>query len=485
MRLACLILCLGSLIARATPQPLTEINLISALRKGSPEIERIRAIDSLASFESATIDSKFETRAQLGYDYGSSNEDGLASFIPVYSPTKEASLSLIKPTPYGIQVGVKGFASSINTKSGVINDAARAGTKISLEMDLLRNLFGRSDLSEVHSARAKSQLMKIQAQLNENEFELEVRKLFWSLVANGYSLALSEELIKTAHAQLKDSVRRQKAGSADSGDVARNTALVQSRESSAYLFKYEREKLLSQMKKWVPALVDQDVQPQAKDLDATIREVLKCVDLITTAPWLRESDSDYFQLIAFAEKQAKAEERRAKTVGDWDLKLSSYYQQSGVGQGFGRAIDEYNEDKKDGYGVGLALTIPLEGTASKSEKARRQLVKDQYFSEVDKLRLKLHETHKEVVKALALLRFAAKAQNDNVEALEKSVASTQRKYRQARISLSQLVLDQDSLFNSQLQSIQTKLSVIHALYDYFKVANNSTCHLNKIAGSHN
>ncbi len=469
--------------AHSAIKPLTEVDLIKSLRLGSPELDRIRGASSQVDFESLTVQRKFETKGTVGYDYSTSNEDGMASFIPVYSPTKTVSVGVAKQTPYGVKVGVEGFANSINTKSGVINDAARAGTKVSLEIDLLKNLLGRMDLSELRSAKANSERARVLGELSRNEFELEVRKLFWSIVANGYSLQLSEALIATAKKQLQDSTRRLRAGNADQGDVARNTAMVQSRESSAYLFRYEREKLLGQLRKWVPALAEDELQPKANDLDTTIREVLKCVDQITANPKLKPTETDYYTMIDWAEKQFKAESRKAKATGDWDLKATSYYQQSGVDQGFGNAIDEYNTNKKDGYGFGVALTIPLEGTASKAENAHKRFVNDQLGSQVEIMRLKVQETHKEVVKALALLRDVARTQNANVEALEKSVSSTQRKYRQARISLTQLVSEQDTLFNSQLQVIQTKLSVIHALYDYFKVANHSSCHLNKMAGS--
>jgi hypothetical protein len=42
------------------------------------------------------------------------------------------------------------------------------------------------------------------------------------------------------------------------------------------------------------------------------------------------------------------------------------------------------------------------------------------------------------------------------------------------------VFEQDNLFRSQLEEIQTKLNVIYALYDYFKVFNNHSCELNRI-----
>lgn len=478
--LVVLLVALGASCDSEAETPVNEVQLLQMARQSSPNLKAIEAPATQSEMEKSLLDSKYETRANLSYDYSRSNEEGMASFMPVFSPTKNFSVGVEKATPYGVKLGVEGFGESINTSDGTINNAARTGARVRLEMDLLKNLFGRMDAAELRSQTLHSERQKVQSVLGKKEFELEVRKLYWALVANQESLELSEELVKSANTQLNDAVKKSRSGAADTGDVARNKALVQSRESSVYLFKYEKERLLSQLKQWIPSLVDKEVTFTDEDLEPTIRGVLGCVESITATSTVDEKESDYFKLIELAEKQYSAEKRKAKTTGDWDLKLTSYYQKSGVGEGFSNAYDRYQDTSQDGYGVGVAVSIPLEGNASKAERKQKAFVDQRFQSDIEITRLKIVETHKEVQKALRLLKDAAKAQQLNVTAMETSLKSMQRKYRQARINLSQLVYEQDTLFSSQLQSIQTKLAVIHALYDYFKIFNHHSCPLNEI-----
>lgn len=459
-----------------------EKNLLELARQSSPQIKALKARSTQAEFATSSLSTRYEARSHLSYNYASSNENGLAPFIPVFSPTRDLALGVSKKTPYGVTVLAEGFGESIHTRDGTINNAARSGTRLRVEIDLLKNLFGRVDASELRSSRLQSERARTQALLDQNEFELELRKLYWALIANDKSLTLSEQLVTSAQRQLNDSIRRSQAGAADQGDVARNQALLQSRQSSVYLFQYEKTQLEAQLRQWVPALTQTQIQlqPEGQSLTHTVRAVLACVDQIVSSPQPNEAESDYFKIIHLAENQHQQEQRLAQATGSWDLKLSSYYQQSGTGEGFGESRKDYSNHARDAYGVGVTLSIPIEGTSRQARKTHRLFVDQQFESDIATTRLRITENHRQVVKALQLLRDAAKAQQLNVTALETSLQSIQRKYRQARVDLSQLIFEQDTLFNSQLQEIQTKLMVIHALYDYFKIFNQHSCPLNKI-----
>jgi len=56
----------------------------------------------------------------------------------------------------------------------------------------------------------------------------------------------------------------------------------------------------------------------------------------------------------------------------------------------------------------------------------------------------------------------------------------QRKFNQARIPVSALILDQDALFSSDLSIVDTKLAVLNTLLDYIVVFTETPCSFNKI-----
>ena len=461
---------------------LTEKMIVEKGLESSPVIKGIRAQNASADLEKHQLEAGFETRANARYNYAESREDGLATFIPVFSPQRNVGLGLSKKLPVGMNVAVEAFGEQINAPSQGINNATRAGTRLSLEVDLLKNFFGRIDRNHRMSKASMMKKAEIQAGLDTKEFEMDIRKLYWSMVANKLSLQLSEQLVETARKQLRDAKGRARAGAADSGDVARSQAQIQSRESSVYLFQYEKEQLEFQLKKLAPWFSGKmvSVNPNPEDIDNAVRGVLSCVESITADKKAHPEYSDYFDVLELTKEVYSSERKQAEATGDWDLKLTSSVQWSGVDQGFSEAIDEYNNNSKDGYAVGLALSIPLEGDIAKAEAAQKRVVESNYSSQIQTLEQQIYETHIQVSKSLLLLQEAAGAIKKNVDNLQVSLKSSRRKYKQARISINEFVGEQDQLFSSQLNEISTKLAVIHALYDYFKVFNNHPCKLNSI-----
>ena len=342
------------------------------------------------------------------------------------------------------------------------------------------NFFGRVDRFKLREKQFAEKKADIQAKLNSKEFEMNLRKLYWSLVANQLSLDLSQQLVKSAKVQLNDAKKRSRAGAADSGDIARSRAQLLSRESSVYLFQYEKEQLEFELKKLVPAVVDKQFSVSPNGIDDAIRGVLACVKTITMDKNGRPDYSSYYSVIDLTQQQYEAERKQAEATGDWDVKLMAGLRASGVDAGYTASRDEFMNDPRDGHSVGLQISIPLEGDIRDAEVAQKRVVENKFKSEIRSLELQVEETHKQVSKSLVLLQEAAVALNSNVENLETSLKSTKRKYRQARVSINEMIIEQDQLFSSQLNEIATKLQVIHALYEYFKVYNSHPCPMNEI-----
>ncbi|NQY99409.1 MAG: TolC family protein [Bdellovibrionales bacterium] len=458
---------------------LNEKALLDMALSSSPVLQGIEAQNQLAQLEKSRLDAQYESRLNGEWSYAESREDGLASFIPVFSPERRAGLGLNKRLPVGMNVAVTGFQSQINA-GNVINAATRTGATVNLEVDLLKNFFGRIDRNALLEKESAAEKAELEAELGRKGLMMDVRKLYWSLVANQLSLNLSQQLVTSANKQLRDATKRSRAGAADKGDVARSRAQVLSRQSSVYLFQYEKEQLEYQLKKMVPALVDKKFAVSPDGIDDAVRGVLACVQSITKDQKGNPDYSSYYSVINLTQKQFEGQRKQAETTGDWDLKLTSAYQISEVQAASNSSGPEFDGDFQDGYSVGVQLSIPLEGDIHDAELAQKRLVEARFKSEIRNLELQVEETHKQVSKSLILLQEAASALNQNVINLKQSLGTTKRKYRQARISINEMIVEQDQLFSSQLNEIATKLQVIHALYEYFKVFNTHPCPLNEI-----
>ena len=73
-----------------------------------------------------------------------------------------------------------------------------------------------------------------------------------------------------------------------------------------------------------------------------------------------------------------------------------------------------------------------------------------------------------------------RSQKQNTLALEKRLQVQNRKFREARVSANDLILDQDALLNSNLTTISTQLEIINTIFDYLVVFTETPCEFNRI-----
>ena len=92
----------------------------------------------------------------------------------------------------------------------------------------------------------------------------------------------------------------------------------------------------------------------------------------------------------------------------------------------------------------------------------------------------LTNTHQQLVKVIRLLTDVVRAQKENTQALERRLVVQNRKFREARLSVNDLILDQDALLNSNLTTISTQLEIINTIFDYLVVFTETPCEFNRI-----
>jgi hypothetical protein len=55
-----------------------------------------------------------------------------------------------------------------------------------------------------------------------------------------------------------------------------------------------------------------------------------------------------------------------------------------------------------------------------------------------------------------------------------------KKYQQARVSINDLIQDQDALLRADLLTIETQLQVLNAVFDYLAIYTETPCAFNRI-----
>lgn len=457
---------------------LTENELIKRAKKTTPRSQQIQAQKQGAAAENFATRSQYDPKVDASYSYASSREDAIIQFAPVFQPQKLMNIGVSKNTSLGAKVSTNLFSQQISAPRVGINNATQVGVQLGLEIDIWKNIMGRLDRSQLQSASLNKQISDLKAEIDQHGFVLDMRKVFWSLIANEVSLNLSKQLVKTAEQQLNESKRKLREGLGDSGDVARNQAQLQSRESSVLVFSYQKEILISQLRSMIPELQSLPFtinRLEARDMEGRAQQ---CMAQIASQKKLNTNFSRYSEITALLDSKKEHDLRVARATDSFDVKLQAQYQASGVNGSYSDAYDRLTDEFKNGYQVGVALKIPLGGDITRSREARVSATQSQILSQKESLSLQLKAEHEKIQRAMTLLIKASESQTATIKNLEKSLNRTKRKYKQARVSLNTFILEQDNLFSSQLQLIDTKRQILHLLLDYFKVFSKHPCEIN-------
>lgn len=457
---------------------LTESQLIALAQKENPRFLQIEANNQSIKGQQFATKSQFDPQLNSTYSYSASNEQAIIQFAPVFKPQKIFNVGISQQTSLGADFKFQGFSQQISTANGFINNATQTGIQLGVEIDLWKNFLGSLDRAQLESARLGKEVSDLQSEIDRHSYILEIRKLYWTLAANQLSLELSEELVKTAQTQVKDAKNKLKEGLGDPGDVARNKGQLQGRDSAALFYAYQKEILISQLKSQIPSLSGKEVVIDSKLTSSMENRARTCVAQIASQKTIPVEYSKFDEVVALLDEQMKKDLMISENTDTIDFKLQAQYQASGVDQSHGEAYQELVDRFRNGYQVGASLRVPLGGELKQSRQAQVNATVAKYEAQKQSLSLNLKAEYEKMVRAMNLLVKASQSQDATIKSLRTSLKSTKKKFRQARVSLNTYILEQDNLFNSELQLIETKRQILHLVLDFFKIFNQYPCSIN-------
>jgi outer membrane protein TolC len=469
---------------------LTEKSLLGLSQESSPQWDSIEAAFLTTKAESQQLHEKFRPEIFGEAQYAETRERPIIQFFPVWSPTKTAQVGVRQAFRGGVSVsaGVGTDQRSAMTPSGTFRNVTTTSARLDLQVDLWKNLLGRLSKAQSKSASFNKERAELERNINRKAFAVSLRRTYWSLVANNEQIKVYDGLIKTAGEQLKDTRERLRAGVTDGGEVARYEAQVASREGSVLYYRYQNEILLKQLKMLLPELKSKDIVLAGYDIPAMIQTVLACTGVIAAQTTVPLDYTRYDEVTQLLRKTQKEQSKLASSYDNVDLKFVGSVKSTGVGsknngngvnQGsYGSSFDDMQDHNRTGYSAGLQLVIPL--GKGDTRQTQELLAKKRFDSQVGQNDAMLTNTHQQLVKVIRLLTDVVRAQKENTQALERRLVLQNRKFREARLSVNDLILDQDALLNSNLTTISTQLEIINTIFDYLVVFTETPCEFNRI-----
>jgi outer membrane protein TolC len=477
----------------ASPVMLNEKYLSEAAQRGSPNLDQLEAAFNATKVRQGELKEEYAPELFGRTSYAETNERALISFQPIFSPVAQAQLGVRQKFAQGVtttaQIVTDQRTSTSSALAGTFRDATTTTLSFIIQLDLWKNLFGRVSKVKLESAELDSKRAEIEKDIQTKAYKIALRRIYWSLVANQEALKISEELLKTAQRQSSEINLRFKNAVAEADEVARYQAQVASRQGTLLYLQYQRETLIKQLRNLLPELSMVELALDQYDLGKTMDEVLACTAIIATQTKVPYQFTRYDEIVEMLRKIRLNNAVVNSRYSDVDLQLYGAVKATGVSSeefaersyrgSFGGSIDDIQNNNRSGYEVGLQFSLPLDSTKENTQRSKEIYDDKRLLASINSTDAQVMNTHNELVKSIRLLNDVIRSQRVTSQELNKRLIGMRRKYQQARVSVNDLIMDQDALLNSELTTIETQLQILNTLFDYLVVYTETPCDFNR------
>lgn len=457
---------------------LSESNLIQLAKDSSPSLDWIKLNELNSKLQLNTFDENFETKLKVDSNYSKTEEKQFSQFSPVTSPISHVQFGAARNFKQGFALSVNAYSDQFT--NSFVNKGTTTGISTVLTADLYKDILGKTTLKKYRSLEEEQKRSLIEGQIQSKAFLQNIRKLYWALVANNESIELTTKLLKSSEKQVAQAKKRLRNNIADSGEVAKYQSQAAARKASIIYLKYQRENLLQNLNQLVPDLNNYDLVLAPYNIEKTVQTVLACTTTISRSHQAPMDNTLYDELIKTLDQQYELDHDIANNYSGLDIKLHSEYKLQGKALGTSESITDFEDDKRKAYAVGVSISLPIESKQKTTEEILKRVQKKKYLASKKDNLSKIDSFHSQIVKSIQYLQQIMLAQKENSSFLQESLNVSSKKFKQARITVQQLVAEQDSLHQSSLDEIQTKLNIINTVLDYLAVYTETPCQLNRI-----
>ncbi len=457
---------------------LNESLIKNVISNKPPEIQQIEAsfLDSKRNYLSAK--DELGLRLDADGEVYKSNERQLAPFDAFTQSASQYNVGLVKPTAYGVDLSVKAFGQK--STNAFVSGATTQGVVLGLTVDLFKDFLGRKTKSNLKQTALNLKRAGYEKSLNIKTFESNLRKTYWSLVANKEQKILVESLIVTAENQLKDASERQRSGVADAGETARFKSQLSTRKSNLLSLSYQESEYLKSLRISIPEFDGRDLVLAPYDLDQTIRKAYECIAIIKSQTETPLEFTLYDEIVELLMQEERQEQRKLSSYNDPDLKLVAEVSNVGKDFSYDGARQDFVDDPRDRSRLALNLSIPLDGSKTNTKEISELAIKNRYISQAQMNLSKIKSYHHETVRIIETLYQILASQKETTNYLNTSLDVSRKKFNQGRISLQELISEQDSYIQNKLNEIDNNLTLINTLIDYLSIYSETPCEFNRI-----
>jgi len=411
--------------------------------------------------------------------------------MPVFSNQNTKQIGLKKNFQYGVSSDLSASLDQRNGSSATqkYKEINTLVYNLTLGLDLWRDLFGKITKAKLENADLYYKNAKDKKEIEMNSYLISVRRMYWQLVALNEKLKISKILYQQALEQEKDAKRRLRSNIADKSEVARYESQVATRRGTVLVLQYQREGAIKNLRNLIPALKQEPITMGFYDVEKNINNVLECTAFIGSHHETPYKFTKYDEIAARLKVMELNQVKIDDSGDDIDLKMNTSFFTTGLGSdaisnnryegSYDLAREDMSDNDRSGFAAGLSITIPIGVNEKSSAEVATEYNKRHMKAQRENMLVNLDNTHEQISRSVNLLAQVVQSQKDNSDKLGIRLKEMKKKYNQARISVSDLINDQDLKMNSDLSVVDSRLAVVNTILDYFTVFNETPCSFNR------
>jgi outer membrane protein TolC len=467
LKLFLVISLLYSFSAKAENFILNKANLIEAAKKNSPELERIKSQLSKSRLDRSQFLENFQTKIFANASYLKTNENAFVSFAPNVSPQNNYSIGVSKNFLSGVDLEISNVLARNKYEGIGVDSRNYLSTRITI--DLYQNIFGRKAKAELQDFFYQQKMQELQQRIDNEIFYITLERLYWSIILNEEAIKTSKELLKLAEKQKKDIKKRLKNGVSDQAEYSRQESQVFSQITEISSLESKRSNYLRDLKTLLPDISAKIVIVEDynfKIAEQYFRNIVNLIREIPSAPLSYTLYDDVNEILA---KSYKQKQKATKRYSDADIEFYTEARQIGRANKNEDSYQDLEDTPENSIEVGVNLSFPIDGRRSKSKRLKQEMEKADFLAQQNQTIAKINAYHSQFLQNIAYLDSLLKYQKENSNSLQKVVKVNRKKYNQARISINDLISDQNLYLKSKINEINVKLSIINQILDYLSV----------------
>ena len=468
------------LLGQVSAETLEEKDLVSLAKKSNPTTQALEARLLAVESQQRFFDDQFTSQWYANANYQNSNLMSVVPNNPIWGPTQHYETGIRTKLNYGISGAVFAYGNKRSSTGGMINDSARIGVRFRLEMDLWKNLLGQLDNSKRLSIEKRALMQKSNNEILLKQLEVEVRKIYWSLIANHRSIQVTQKLLVLAKQQQKEAGVRANLAIAEKDEIARYKAQVASVQAKIHSLEFRKKGLERALFQMVPEAAGKTLKLDRQDDEKVTQEVFQCTMWIANqskTPW---EHTEYGEVIKLDEERYQSDLNELNKYDSLDLKVFYENELTNNGIGFDESVDKFGEGQANDYMVGISVAVPLGSTLKDSKDFQVKAKAAELASSISNIRSEVEARHASMRGMIDLLTKLLETQKENSSQLDLVQKGSTRRYRQARIPVEVLIQDQNAAQASEIDQTNAQLAIIHEVLDYFRVFNKAPCSINKL-----